>query len=29
VEKLAVNLVELTGFHGYELTDVGFRRDGR
>ena len=29
VEKLAVNLVELTGFHGYKLNDVEFRRDRR
>ncbi len=29
VEKLAVNLVELTGFHGYKLSGVEFRRDGR
>jgi hypothetical protein len=27
VEKLAVNVVELTGSHGYQPSDVEIRRD--
>jgi hypothetical protein len=29
VEKLAVNAVELTGFHGYQPIDVEIRPDSR
>jgi hypothetical protein len=28
VEKLAINVVELIGFHGFQLNRVEFRRDG-